>query len=229
VNVTAKELRFNNTNKYVLAGAGQITLDADAGNALITVQSGNHEIQVPLSLADDVTASAPAGSTLNINSTVRLNGHAFNTSGAGTINLNNGTIAAGSGTGSGSTVNSANLVGLSSVDGSLTQTAEGSMSVVVGGAPIQVLGAAVLDGVLDVSLADGFTPVAGRSYSVLTADSVTDAGLSLSGSAAGMFRLAISDDSVALTAVPEPGHLSLAILASCGVILVRHSRRGRSD
>jgi hypothetical protein len=222
--VRVKELRFDNLNRYVLAGAAQVTLEADTGNAQINVLQGTHEIQVPLSLADDVTASVNAGATLNVNAPVHLNGHDFNTSGGGTVNLNQGTIGAGSGQGGGSAVNGGDLVGLAGVDGDFTQTADGSLGVVVGDAPIHVSGAAVLDGSLDVSLAEGFTPAAGRTYAVLTAESVTDSGLRLSGDAAGLFRLSVTGDSIALIAVPEPTAAAIAICVGCAFATLRRRR-----
>jgi hypothetical protein len=213
--VTIKELRFTNaTSKYVLAGTGQITLDADSGNALIDVQAGNHEIQIPLSLADNVTATAAPGTSLNINASVVLNGNVFGIGGSGTINLNNGTIAAG--VGGGSVVNGGSLTGLSSVEGDLSQTSDGSLGIAVGGGAVNVTGAAVLDGVLDVSLADGFTPSMGQTYTVLTAESVVDQGLTLAGDAKDQFRLVVASDSVSLAAVPEPSAALLLLLGGCG-------------
>jgi hypothetical protein len=214
-NVTVKELEFNNaTSRYVVAGAAQITLEADSGNALIDVQSGTHEIQVPLSLADNVTATAAAGTTLNINATVLLNGNSFGIGGAGTINMYNGSIAAG--VGGGSVVNEGNLAGVASVEGDLSQTSDGTLGVEVGGAAVSVTGTAVLDGVLDVSLANGFTPGMGQTYTVLTAESVVDQGLTLGGDAKDQFRLVVASDSVSLTAVPEPSTALLLLLGGCG-------------
>ncbi|MEX2317539.1 MAG: hypothetical protein WD669_10340 [Pirellulales bacterium] len=216
INVSVKELRFNNAaSKYVLAGPGKITLDADSGDALINVTAGSHEIQTHLALADNVTANASNGTTLNINSIVELNGHGITFEGTGTIQLNNGSVG-GAGSGSGAIVNGANLEGLSSLEGDLTQTGDGSLGVSVGSTAISVTGAALLDGVLDVSLADGFAPVVGQSYTVLTADSVTDAGLSLGGDAGALFRLAVDGDSVSLTTVPEPSAVVLLLLGICG-------------
>ena len=87
------------------------------------------------------------------------------------------------GNGTSSLVNDANLVGLASFAGDFTQTGNGSLAVEVGGGVIDVSGSAQLGGVLNVSLADDFVPAPGASYTVLTAESVTDLGLSLTGSA----------------------------------------------
>jgi hypothetical protein len=223
-NVTVKELRFDNTNssQYVLAGAGQITLEADTGSALINVANGSHQIQVPLSLESNVTASAVGGASLDINAPVTLNGNTLTNSSPGQIRLNNGTIAAGSG--AGAVVNEGALVGLARLEGDLSQSEAGSLGVVVGAAPIQVTGSAVLDGVLDVSLADGFNPVNGQTYTVLTAGSVSDLGLSLGGDAAALFRLAVGTGTVGLTAIPEPASAALACL-SCAMAAILARRR----
>jgi hypothetical protein len=201
-------------------------LDADSGDALINILSGSHQIQVNLALADNVLATAETGATLDINAPIYLNGHTLTTAGDGTINLNVGTVAGGGG-GGGSVVNDGNLVALAGVEGDLYQSEAGSLGVVVGGSPIVVLGEAVLDGVLDVSLADGFRPSGGQSYTVLTASSVTDLGLSLSGSAAGRFRLSSTDGALLLTAVPEPAAASLLLIACVAAAVPLHRNRGR--
>src|SRR5262249_44286589 len=87
-NVTVKELSFDSPNTYDLAGAGSFTLNADTGNALINVLQGNHEIQADLILAKDVTVTTAASTSLNINTPVFLNGHAFNITPGSTVNLN---------------------------------------------------------------------------------------------------------------------------------------------
>lgn len=224
--VTLKQIDFDNAGTYVLGGPGSFTLDADIGSAAINVLQGAHEIQTELILNDNVTATAAAGATLNINASVVLNGLTFTTAGAGIISLNNGTIAVGPGAGSGALVNDGNLSGLGSVGGDFTQTDGGSLAVEVGGGVAQVLGDAALDGTLNISLADGFTPTVGQSYTVLTAGSVIDSGLSLSGAAASLFSLEVGPGSVSLVAVgvPEPATM---LLASLGLALGAFLRRNR--
>ena len=53
---------------------------------------------------------------------------------------------------------------------------------------------------MDVSLLNGFMPTSGQQFTVLTAASITNSGLTLSGTAAGMFSLVISPTSVILQA-----------------------------
>jgi hypothetical protein len=226
-NVTVKTLQLDSTTRsYVLAGAGQITLEADSGDALIDVLDGDHEIQVDLALGSNTTASAATGSTLNVNAPIHLNGNTLVTSGDGTINLNVGAIAGGGG--GGGLVNSGSLVGLASVEGDFAQSAGGALGVVVGGSAIEVSGEAVLGGELSLSLADGLRPAMGQSFTVLTAESVTDAGLALSGSAAGLFRLDVGGGAVTLTAVPEPASgTALIVLTSLALAGFRRALGAR--
>jgi hypothetical protein len=226
-NVTLKELRFDNTNSYALSGSGSVTLDADSGNALINVLQGNHEIQADLILNDNVTATAAAGTSLNINTPVHLNGHTFTVSAGSTVNLNDGTIVGGSGAGAGQLLNDGILSGLTSLEGNLVQSVSGSFVVDVGAAPVHVSGAAALSGTLDVSLADGFVPTLGAAYPILTARSVTDLGLSLRGTDANLFRLQVGPGMVSLLAagVPEPSSVALFACGLTAGALLRVRRR----
>jgi hypothetical protein len=228
-NVPIKELRFDNMNTYALAGPGAITLDSNSGNALINVLQGNHEIQADLILNDNVTATAAAGSSLNINTPIYLNGHTFTVAAGSTVNMNGGQVIGGA-PGAGQFVNDGYVSGLTNLDGNLVQSASGSLVVEAGGAPIQVAGAATLTGVLEVELANSFLPVAGASYPVLTAASVTDLGLQLSGSDANLFHLVVGDGSVSLVAsgIPEPSAVALAAIAFAAVGFVGRRRRARS-
>ncbi len=62
-------------------------------------------------------------------------------------------------------------------------------------------GGALVDGILDVSLIDGFAPTPGQQFTILSAGSIVNNGLVLGGSAAGSFSLLVSSSSVILQAV----------------------------
>ena len=111
--------------------------------------------------------------------------------GGGTINpgdtftIDSGDSLIGSGTLSADLVNSGTISpgsspGTITLDGDFTQEASGTLSIELGGATpdteydqLVVTGAATLDGTLDVSLIDTFSPSAGQSFSILTYGSHT--------------------------------------------------------
>lgn len=66
-----------------------------------------------------------------------------------------------------------------------------------------VQGNAALAGVLDVSLLDGYLPLAGQQFEVLTAATVINNGLTLGGDAADIFDLIVNATSVVLEALNQ--------------------------
>jgi hypothetical protein len=66
---------------------------------------------------------------------------------------------------------------------------------------LNVDGTATLDGLLEVSLLGGFELTPGELFTVLTAGSVTDNGLSLGSAAASAFTMLLDDFSVVLEVV----------------------------
>jgi hypothetical protein len=115
------------------------------------------------------------------------------------VNIQAGTLS-GSGTVNGNVMNAGQVVpggvgaaGLMTVNGSYTQTAAGALNVELGGTTagsqfdqLNVSGPAALDGALNVSRINGFSPAAGNSFKVLTfgsrgADFAAKNGLILGG------------------------------------------------
>jgi hypothetical protein len=224
--VKVKELRIDNVNKYIVAGAGSLDLDTNTGNAAINVLQGAHEIQAAITLSDNTVATAQAGASLAINAPIYLNGKTFTT--AGTVSLNHGTVF---GSGGGSLVNEGDLSGLGSVEGDFVQSGSGSLSIALGSGAADIGGDATLDGVLNVTLAAGFAPEVGSTYTILNAGSVTDLGVTLGGANANMFQLLVGDTSLALlvTAVPEPSTI-MSLVAGLGLVFARRrSRRSRGN
>ncbi len=100
----------------------------------------------------------------------------------GTVNGEGGTLS-GFGTVAGSLTNAGELdlgptVGTLNIEGGFTQTATGTLALKVGGATpgggydqLNVAGAAALDGTLNVTLANGFAPLKGQVFHVLTSAS----------------------------------------------------------
>ncbi len=96
---TVGTLHFNNANEYVIAGAGALTIQSSSGNALIEVDQGTDEINVPLTLASNTTVNVASGATLIIGNPLTINaGVTLTPTGGGTI-VYNSTINLGSGAG----------------------------------------------------------------------------------------------------------------------------------
>jgi hypothetical protein len=70
---------------------------------------------------------------------------------------------------------------------------------------LTIAGSASLDGTLNVSLVNGFTPGSGQQFTILAAGSIVDNGLVLAGPAAGSFSLIVNSTSVILQAIGLPG------------------------
>jgi len=88
--VTAGTVSFNNSNAYVIAGAGSLTLQASTGSAQISVLKGSHTIQLPVTFASNTTLSVAPGSTLNLTNAVTVDASAAITqTGGGAVNYSN--------------------------------------------------------------------------------------------------------------------------------------------
>jgi autotransporter-associated beta strand protein len=70
---------------------------------------------------------------------------------------------------------------------------------------LTIAGSASLDGALDVSLINGFTPNGGQQFTILTAGNIVNNGLVLGGSGASSFSLLVNSTSVILQAIGLAG------------------------
>ncbi len=102
--------------------------------------------------------------------------------------------------------------GILTIQNSYTQSAGGTLKIEIGGTTLgsqydslTIVGNAALDGIVDVALVNGFSPVAGQQFTILTATSIVDNGLALGGSAASSFSLLVNSSSVILQAIGLPG------------------------
>ncbi len=77
---------FDNTNSYVLAGAGSLTMQTAVGSAIIDARRGTHKVTLPMMIASDTVLNADTGATLVIAAPVVVNsGQSLSEAGAGTI------------------------------------------------------------------------------------------------------------------------------------------------
>jgi hypothetical protein len=85
--ITLDALHFNNTSTYVLAGAGSLTLQAATGaSALVQVDQGTQEINIPVTVASNTTFNVASGATLLIADPITINsGIALTQAGSGTV------------------------------------------------------------------------------------------------------------------------------------------------
>jgi hypothetical protein len=227
-NVTAKSMTFSNANKYAIGGGGIITLAADAGNALISVTAGSHEIQAALALGSDTDVTVAPGTRLDIGNSLNLNGRTLNVSGAGQVFINNnldtanGTLDnAGTlgGTGringalnnNGGTVMPGASVGTMTIETTFAQDAAGTLSVELAGTlgtqydQLVVGGAATLAGSVAVTLMNAFAPAAGDVFTIMTAASVTDNGITMAGGGPSPYYLMTGSGTSLLLGVGAQG------------------------
>jgi len=84
--VVAGTLRFNNTHSYVIGGASTMTLQVASGNALVDVQAGTHQINLPLTIASNANLQVAGGATLKISDPMTVNaGISVTQSGGGQV------------------------------------------------------------------------------------------------------------------------------------------------
>lgn len=196
--VTAKSLRFDNSQSFALSGSGSVTLAADEGQAAIEVTQGSHQLQTELNLLADTEINIASGAHLAFNNVLRLNGHTLTKSGDGIVEINHalvldgGTVngiegmIGGSGAIGSDLFNTGATIapGLEgpasfSVAGDYTQLSHGTIEIEIGGRAaaveydqLAVGGQALLDGQLVVSLldmGDGFEPTVNDRFTILNA------------------------------------------------------------
>ncbi|MGD9633613.1 MAG: LamG-like jellyroll fold domain-containing protein [Pirellulales bacterium] len=203
--VTVKGIQFNHTQPYAIAGAGSVTIDTTSGNGSISVLNAGgavtEEFQLPVNLAKTTDVSAAAGTVLDFDHQLNLNGNTLNVSGAGRVNINNDSTAGAAG----SVINSGLLGGAGTIKGSLTNSAGGKIAVDISGTGVYgvqgltVTGTATLAGALDVSLLGGFVPAGGNTFTVLSAASIVNNGLTLTGNSAGFSLSVVGGTNLVLT------------------------------
>jgi hypothetical protein len=85
--ITVGTLIFNNAHKYVLAGAGSLTLQASgAASAQVQVQAGTQEINLPTTIASNTIFNVSSGATLIVADPITINtGKSISQPGAGSV------------------------------------------------------------------------------------------------------------------------------------------------
>jgi RHS repeat-associated protein/uncharacterized repeat protein (TIGR01451 family) len=177
------------------------TIEADSGTLLLNANSisqvsGNTLSAGTWSAINGAALLFPNGTTItNNNATLNLDGIGASIDGLGGLNSNSGSISLTNGatfTTAGDFSNSGSLTAGAgstlSVAGNYTQTSTGVLNVQLGGTPasgqfgqVAVQSAANLDGNLNVSLVNGFTPSSGQDFPVMTFGSASGSFATVTG------------------------------------------------
>jgi hypothetical protein len=247
-NVTGGTMNIN--SKLDLRGA----LDFGGGNTHLNVNSSAFASFVAgqLIAANNATFTGASGSLMSFKDQAQYDSVGTVTS-QGLIHIAGQDLVipqnqsvGGSGTIEGDVTNNGSLApgsspGAITVDGSYTQAASGLLLMEIAGIEpenfdsLAITGPASLDGLLNVSLLDGFLPSATDSFSIVTANSLSGTFDNVSGNkigfTGGTFDVAYSPTGVTLSnfqAVPEPGGVALIALAMTAVGVRRQRIRRRA-
>ena len=98
--VSVRAIVFDNTNTYVVAGPGRVSLVQGTSlgmptNSSILVAQGTHEFQLRVSLENNTDVTVSDGATLEFNNRVYLNNHTLAKIGDGTLAINNNVLTGG--------------------------------------------------------------------------------------------------------------------------------------
>ena len=96
INVTVKRLSFDSPIPYNVSGQGNVSFEADAGDAALLVLQGAHQFQAVVDLVSNTDVEVAGGSSLTFNNALNLNGNTLTKTGAGTVAINN-TLTLGGG------------------------------------------------------------------------------------------------------------------------------------
>ena len=228
--VTAKSIQFNNANKYVVAGIGDVVLDADSGSASIAVTQGNHEFQAPVRLAANTNVNVTAGS-LSFNNVLNLDGNTLDIQ-SGTVNIRHSVIP-----GAGGMISSAGTLAgevATAIGGDLASTGVLEFDIAGTGAgqydSFIVDGTATLSGSIAANFAGDYRPAVGDTFTLLTAGALIDNGVVLTGALADFMQMSVVGNSLVMQAVaiPEPGTLALLFVAATLLITTKARRTQRN-
>lgn len=194
--VTIKGLTISNGNQYMLAGTGSITLSADSDNAQVTA-SGTHTIAVDLVLDSETDLSE---GFVNLTGKLDMGSNNLNIL-SGTWNISNSVTSTGGAT----VINEGTLGTGGSVDFAANLTSTGTLDIDIAGEKagefdfFDITGTATLSGVLAVELYNGYALSGDESFTVLSATTLIDNGITLGGPSSDMFSLSVVGNSLVLS------------------------------
>ena len=154
--VSARAITFDNTNSYIVEGAGSVSLvqgtaAASPANSSITVVQGTHQFQLNVNLQNNTDVDVATAATLAFNNELFLDGNVLTKTGLGTLAINNNVVTGGgtltiaegtvSGNGTvggdlnneGGTISPGNSPGILTVSGNLNNTSGGTIAMEIEG------------------------------------------------------------------------------------------------
>jgi hypothetical protein len=191
-----------------LTNNGQVALSSDISDVFGDVMNN--------------TGNAAVGITVSGNADATFWGDVTNTSGLFRVSSGSsatffGTYGGGGISGAGDVYFEADVTpGFSPASvtfgGNVSLSPTASLKIEIGGTMpgneydrLSVAGSALLDGIVDVALINGFTPTGGQQFTIVTAGSIVNNGLALAAADASLFNLLVSGTSVILQAIGLPG------------------------
>jgi hypothetical protein len=209
---------ISNSAAGFIAGRGALYTGGLTNNGQMAFSGGTADIHGDVSLAPGSrVVTSGAGSVTTFFDDVVHNGLEIFTGAAGSTVFFGDQSGAGPFTGTGTVyyigdLRPGNSPANVNYGGDVVFSSEASLTLEIGGTTpgsqhdrLMIAGSAALDGALDVSLIDDFTPAGGQQFTILTASSIVNNGFVLSGPDASLFNLLVNSTSVILQAIGFPG------------------------
>jgi hypothetical protein len=230
---------LNETEQVRLSGGSRIDVESGSQLTTSTLQIGNNTLPgtaiVNVTSGSSITAdSLTIGTGASAPGRLILDGTA--TIGAGGVTVDSDGVLAGSGLIVGDVTNAGHVVrgsvtGLLRIAGPYTQAPGGVLDILLGGTGIgtydqMTCSAATLAGLLNVSLASGFTPPLGSTFTIVQADQINGGfgSVAFPTLESGLvFNVVYNPTSVTIVTVPAPA--SAALLAAGLLAAARRRRR----
>ncbi len=188
--VTGANSAWNSTNMYV---GGSITQAKGLGTVHIQDNAAVN-LTGTLKIWNQGTVNL-AGGTLSANTIDKTISGSFNFTG-GNLHVNTFT---GNLTNAGGTLRPGNSIGHTDIVGNYTQNANAAMTFEIASLSsfdtLSITGSALLNGLLNLQLINGYNPTGQTSYDLITATSISAAGLSLAGLDGASYQIVASGGS----------------------------------
>jgi len=226
--VTVQDIKVDGSSSFHLSGNGTLRLNAESGEAHVSVKGGDHSWYTTVEADADTNIDVAGGASLTLDGKFDFAGATVVKDGAGRLNFNGVAIASvgslhvldgvigGDGAVNGNLTVTRGVVapghdlGKLQVRGDFELQSQATLQIQIEGPStsqfdsLSVAGVAELGGSLEIVLTDEYEHQHGRGYLVLTSGNLVDNGLTITGPAATLFDLELGSGQILLRARPEP-------------------------